>query len=314
MGYVASPTRINISSKTFYTLKCDENCFSMNKSNANINRISDTLINTIVQNMDISDIKEDPVTTYNTCRYNKKFNSKLNKAIDSKLDKYRVLNKGIYVSRLLEIYAEKAYYERELIYYAKYIEKIKDVSARGNLLSIRYRDNEKFNLIYPFDIRTDEWSSYNYLIGTDITDANTAEEGKLINMRIAYISECEPVTYKPKFPKCKFSPREIEERIVASGVQFVSAEPEEIKVRLPAGKGKGKDMYDHMVFMRPPISEMPSSSEPDVYTFKCTVTQARYYFFKFGAEIEIIKPESLRQAFFDAYKAAYHLYEDSTNP
>lgn len=86
MGYVASPQRINISSKTFYILKCDENCFSVIKSKKNNNRITDTLINTIICNMDITDICEDDNVTYKTCPENKKFNFKPSKKSNQKLE------------------------------------------------------------------------------------------------------------------------------------------------------------------------------------------------------------------------------------
>lgn len=307
MSYVASPQRINISSKTFYILKCDENCFSVIKSKKNNNRITDTLINTIICNMDITDICEDDNHTYKTCPENKKFNFKPSKKSNQKLEANEINYIGPYVSKLLEIYASKAYYERELIYYKDCIEKIQDIIARKDqLLCIQYRNKVKKRLIYPYKVLTDEWSSYNYLIGTEITDAKSKEECKLVDLRIAYISEYQAIKKRPEHPELRFTNTEIDEKIFSSGVQFVSAEPIEIKVRFTE---KGKDMYDHMVFMRPAISEMPDSNTPDIYTFKCTPAQASYYFFKFGADVEIISPEKLRREFADKYRKACRIYE-----
>lgn len=308
MCYVASPQRINISSKTFYILKCDENCFSVIKSKKNNNRITDTLINTIICNMDITDICEDDNVTYKTCPENKKFNFKPSKKSNQKLEANDIKYIGSYVSRLLEIYASKAYYERELIYYKDCIEKIQDIIARKDqLLCIQYRNKDKKRLIYPYKVLTDEWSSYNYLIGTEITDAKSKDQERLVDLRIAYISEYQAIKKRSEHPELRFTNTEIDEKIFSSGVQFVSAEPIEIKVKFTE---KGKDMYDHMVFMRPTISEMPASNTPDIYTFNCTPAQASYYFFKFGADVEIISPEKLRKEFADKYRNALSLYKD----
>lgn len=309
-SYISTAVRINISKKTFYILKCDENCFAMLKPNKNVNRVSDTLVNTIVNNIEFSSFPESEDYTYNTCSENMKFNYKPDKEADEKFRNNKINYRGIYVSRLLEYYAGKAYYEREQIYYKKCIQEINNVLACKNLLEIRYRDNPDMQLIYPFDIRTDEWSSYNYLIGTDITNARSKEDEKLVNFRIAYISRYRQVEKKPMHPECRFSREKIEEMICSRGVQFVSEEPIEIKLRLTK---KGKDMYDHMVFMRPQISEMPTDDEPDIYTFRCTATQARFYFFKFGADVDIISPDSLRNDFFNQYTEAYLLYKGNNN-
>lgn len=309
-SYESIKARINISRKAFYTLKCDENCFIVNKLSRNSKRISDTFISTIVNNSDLSKYPEQPLA-YNTSAENIKFDYKPNKEADWILSSSSINYRGTYVSMLLEKYAQKAYFEREQVYFKKIIEEITNSMSRNNLLKIIYRNNTK--IILPFDIRTDEWSSYNYLIGVDLTDAESKSEGKLVNLRISYISNCRQIEKITIAFECDLSnddKNEIEEKISSRGVQFVSEEPIEIKIRFTE---KGKDMYDHMVFMRPQISEMPSPDEPDIYTFKCTATQARFYFFKFGADVEIISPiDPLRIDFLEQYKAAYLLYENNS--
>lgn len=309
-SYESIKARINISRKAFYTLKCDENCFIVNKLSRNSKRISDTFISTIVNNSDLSKYPEQPLA-YNKSAENIKFDYKPNKEVDWILSSSSINYRGTYVSMLLEKYAQKAYFEREQVYFKKIIEEITNSMSRNNLLKIIYRNNTK--IILPFDIRTDEWSSYNYLIGVDLTDAESKSEGKLVNLRISYISNCRQIEKITVAFECDLSnddKNEIEEKISSRGVQFVSEEPIEIKIRFTE---KGKDMYDHMVFMRPQISEMPSPDEPDIYTFKCTATQARFYFFKFGADVEIISPiDPLRIDFLEQYKAAYLLYENNS--
>lgn len=307
--YVPIKARINISRKAFYTLKCDENCFILNKLLRNPERISDTFVSTMVNNLDLSQYPEKALE-YNTSAENITFDYKPNKEVNRILFKNNINYRGTYVSMLLEEYAKKAYFEREQIFFRGCTEEITNALSRNNLLTLTYRNKAK--LILPYDIRTDEWSSYNYLIGIDLTNTMSKSDGKLVNLRISYISDCHQTDKSSVHFECELSPDEkieIEEKIRSRGVQFVSEEPIEIKIRITE---KGKDMYDHMVFMRPQISEMPSPDEPDIYTFKCTATQARFYFFKFGADVEIISPiDPLRIDFLKQYKAAYLLYDNN---
>lgn len=310
-SFIAPRIRINISSKAFHIIKSDESCFSNIFRKCKDKKISDRITNALINNMDLSEIEiptERKIKHEGNVPVLIKFDAKLNKDAVNNLNLYSIKNKGTFVSRLLEAYAEKPYYLREQIYFSNFIKKITNVNTCENLISVRYRDNENAMLIYPHDIRTDEWSSYNYLIGVDITNACSEAEERLVNLRISYISHLKVVKIKDPYPQCRYSAAEIEERIDASGIQFVASEPVKIRVKLPSGRGKGKDMYDHMVFMRPPISEMPEND--DIYTFYCTEAQARFYFFKFGAEIEIIEPESLRKEFLNLYGQAYKLYKN----
>lgn len=298
MSYEPITERINISREAFRILKCDESCFDVIRDNKNPDRICDTLTNTIIKNMDKRDLPKinETGTSYNKNKDTQKFSFKLQKAANDRLDKSGVSYKGEYVSRILEIYAKKAYYERERIFYKECIEKAEAARDGGKLLELRYRGTTK--RVYPFDIRVDEWSSYNYLIGTEITD----DGRKIIDLRIAYISDYELANSEAN-ARSPFPRAEIERKISECGVQFISEEPVTIKVKLTE---PGKDMYNHMVFMRPVITSADAS---DIYTFKCSEKQARYYFFKFGKEAEIIEPEKLRNEFRADYEAAAELYK-----
>ena len=53
-----------------------------------------------------------------------------------------------------------------------------------------------------------------------------------------------------------------------------------------------------MQFLRPSYIE----KNDNIYKFDCTLTQAEFYFFKFGKEVKIINPPSLAEKF----KAMYH--------
>ena len=57
--------------------------------------------------------------------------------------------------------------------------------------------------------------------------------------------------------------------------------------------------------MRP----VPEQVEGDVYTFGCTPMQIRNYFLSFGANVEILTPQSLRQDFICVYRQALESYQ-----
>lgn len=303
-GYGGNKIRYNISNNALYILESDTNCFENNLRKGNY--LSCTTINTIIQNVDFGKITERCTLPEKNEQYVKIRNDTGEKLAGVSSETVNMFDGkvSLFLSAVLEHYARKPYFERELIYFKDTIDKINLAKSEKKIIKVIHR-NKAYSL-YPFGIITDEWSSYNYLIGT------LDNAPKLVNLRISFISSVTsqetPKDYSPPLSDAK-----IWERIKFCGVQFVSAQPEIIKVRLPEGIGNGKDMYDHMIFMRPAIYEMPTESEPDIYTFKCTFGQAKFYFFKFGTKAEIISPDDLRNQFLLDYKRSYELYKKNEN-
>ncbi|MCM1270222.1 MAG: WYL domain-containing protein [Ruminococcus flavefaciens] len=301
-GYGKNKIRYNISNNALYILESDTNCFENSFRKGNY--LSGTTINTIIKNVDFGKITEPCILPEKNEQYVKIRNDTGEKLAGVSSETVDVFGGkvSLFLSAVLEYYARKPYFERELIYFKDIIDKINLAKSEKKIIKVIHRG--KPYSLYPFGIITDEWSSYNYLIGT------LDKVPKIVNLRISFISSVAsqetPENYTPPLSDAK-----IGERIKFCGVQFVSAEPEIIKVRLPEGKGNGKDMYDHMVFMRPKIYEMPAESEPDIYTFKCTLGQAKFYFFKFGTKAEIISPDNLRNQFLLDYKEAYEFYKNA---
>ena len=70
---------------------------------------------------------------------------------------------------------------------------------------------------------------------------------------------------------------------------------------------KGIEDFTRQIYMRPIRFER---IEDDVYLFKCSEVQAINYFFKFGKNIEILEPISLREKFINRYSKALQVYKD----
>ena len=83
----------------------------------------------------------------------------------------------------------------------------------------------------------------------------------------------------------------------------------EIIVRLT---DKGKLKYINQVHMRPSQcidGKHNIGKNSDIFIFKCTVHQAKAYFFKFGSDAEILSPLFLREQFIKEYLKAAALYD-----
>ena len=87
------------------------------------------------------------------------------------------------------------------------------------------------------------------------------------------------------------------------GVQFLLTDTVEVVVRFTE---RGLNSYRHMLHLRPDYD--PAASRDGRYVFHCTEAQAAYYFFKLGADVEILAPRSLRESFAARYRDAAALY------
>ena len=85
---------------------------------------------------------------------------------------------------------------------------------------------------------------------------------------------------------------------------YLIGKPEQIKVRLTK---KGKQSYQTRLYSRP--EKIESLSTDDTYVFNCTQQQIFNYFFPFGADAEIISPESLRNRFKNALEKSLSQYQ-----
>ena len=47
----------------------------------------------------------------------------------------------------------------------------------------------------------------------------------------------------------------------------------------------------------------------DIYTFSCTIDQARYYFFRFGKDAKALSPQHLADQLMEAHQKAADIYK-----
>ena len=196
---------------------------------------------------------------------------------------------------IYEEYALLPYYKREEIYFYDTISAVGTAIQTGR--KIEFFLHGELYRIKPMYIRLDEWSSYNYIIGVD-------NAGRAVNARVAHIKELNILTEKDDVTNIET--KKMDEAISEKGVQFLKDKTAAVRVRFTE---TGENMYNRLNYLRPKYSKKNEKTRE--YSFNCTERQAEIFFFKFGAEVEILDPKSLREKFAQQYRRAAALYTES---
>ena len=209
---------------------------------------------------------------------------------------------GRFIKAVIEEYARKPYVEREKIIFAERIRGLEGCCEAHQTVILTLRNGKRYE-VKPYRVCIDKGNQYNYLVGLS-RKAGTKEEEQLASFRISKL-----YTYKTSSKSGKITEaqkKEIEDRLRSVGVQFLLKDPEIIRIRLSP---YGNRMYETQAHLRPQFhsrSENPDGSWN--YELLCTQLQVEYYFFKFGAEAEILSPSELRVKFERKYESALAVY------
>ena len=214
---------------------------------------------------------------------------------------------GEYIKAILEEYAELPYVRREQIYCREVCDEIRKALVNRNLLKITLhsvsRETGLHNVMYmkPYEITTDPEHLYNYITGFCLIEEENL--WRPTSVRLSSVLRCE-VRLSSGFLSAR-QIRELEQTVEKYGVQYLANRnaAEEILVRFtPAGER----LYGRLLHLRPAWER--KGTEPRTYIFTCSPRQAENYFFKFGADAEILRPAWLRQRFQEKYREALEAY------
>jgi hypothetical protein len=201
---------------------------------------------------------------------------------------------GRFVKSVIEQYAELPYSERSLSYFSKAIKNIETAIKNKERISIETA--EGWHSMRPYCIDADKVTAHNYLVGYTKNEDGDEVPNVFRLSRILNVENDGPG---------ELSKREIDlikEAIKKRGVPFLRNEPQIVKIRLT---GNGQKLYSRLIHNRPVYEK----KDGDTLIFSCTATQIEYYFFKFGADAEVIEPASLRDRFKSMYKTALERYQ-----
>lgn len=205
-----------------------------------------------------------------------------------------------YIKAIIEEYVRLPYLRREQIYFKATIDLIEKAITSRKQLQITATPELVFQVL-PYALMTDAFSTHNYLAGFSYKKDEGRSEMLPCSFLISGIQKIQLI--KSQNAILHSNDNELMKQALAQrGVQFLLSPEEPVIIRLTE---EGKRIYDRQIQNRPFARDITDN----VYTFSCSLYQAEYYFFKFGAEAEILSPPSLVERFKEKYKAAYQLYD-----
>lgn len=221
---------------------------------------------------------------------------------------------GDFIKAVIEEYARLPFHVREKIMLQDKISKLQ--KAINNSASLNITTHDKAFIVRPYKIMLDEQHRYYYLVGmarhytTEREEkeikarGDCIEEEKIVSFRIARIKKIIQRAKPSGKIKAYERPR-IEKKLEKSGVMYLIGDAETVVLRLTDA---GLSKYKIRLNQRPAITLI---EQPNVYKCKATRRQIHNYFFDFGDDLEIISPSDLRDEFYQRYRNAIKIYENS---
>ena len=185
---------------------------------------------------------------------------------------------GRYLKALLEEYARLPYLKREEVCFAPYFRTIKNCIKSGNKIKVQVSSGNEY-VMRPYEVMTDAQSTYHYLVAwSDEKDHPFSYRVSLLR-RVRQTSQCGKLTAEKK--------KRIQQALQEKDVPYISADIQEIKVRLTPG---GVNKYQSILHLRP---QCHAIEDENIYVFHCPPHQAQNYFSRFGPDATVLVPQYL---------------------
>lgn len=209
---------------------------------------------------------------------------------------------GLYLKCVIEEYADLPYFQREKIYFKNFYDLAEMAIQTERLLKLTLQNGVKF-YVYPYKLIEDTLSTRCYLAGYSVLCSDSSKTRQASSFRLPRLKNIQILKQSGHLTKQNVS--DIENALEKRSIQFLLSEEEEIHVYLTDA---GLERYHTKISQRPmKIAEKSTEHE---YVFSCTPLQAENFFFQFGAEAKILKPDYLRQRFAEMYENAAELYKN----
>lgn len=214
---------------------------------------------------------------------------------------------GRYIKAVLEEYARLPYSARERLYFKESIvDKLPESPGEARVLKLTLRDGDggraRGDVLYmkPLGLFQGSDLMYNYLAGM----ARKGEEPwRATAVRLTSIVSC--LRLEQRAFLSGDNVRMIEKMIQKSGVQYLSDSQCATRV-LVRFTPRGERNYHKMLHLRPRYVEKVG---PLLYVFECPSFQAETYFFRLGADAQILEPKELANRVLERHRAAVRQYE-----
>lgn len=214
-------------------------------------------------------------------------------------------NLGSYLKNLFEEYSHKTFVEREKIFFKEHIKKVEFALSNNCVLQLKtFNQLEKIKLS-PFCVKQDRNNSFNYLVGVAVSKTwDTDTFIKPFSIRISRIEFIKPLVSEKTIIN-KDLKKELGKELQKIDVSFISDTLIHLVIKFSEN---GLKKYFSYIRQRPKISEI-IDAENRIYKFFCPYSQALYYFYKFGSDIEIVEPQKLRNKFIQILENSLKIYK-----
>ena len=206
-----------------------------------------------------------------------------------------------YLVRMLTSYSEKPFSQRERIVFKDNYEMLVACCKKQQpVYFVTTANKHDVHEVVPYMITTGQEEMYNYLLCQVENERTHQPEARAYRLnRIRGLNRSE---------KAAILQDDVKQRLEAmrkQGPQYAINDDTEVCVRLTP---KGRGMYNRVYFGRP--AYMREENKPDgcYQYYQCSQNQLELYFRRFGAEAEIISPESLREKMAEFYRLASRAY------
>ena len=217
-------------------------------------------------------------------------------------EKYYNNRPSLYIRAVVEEYCALPFIEREKAFRKDIYKIVND--ACQNKTQLKIKSNIKGTIqtlvIYPYKIVNDSMHTQSYLMGYCHPQGAPKRDKYIASFAMARINPRE--TNISSFISAN-DIKVLEDKIAKYSPTYILEDPVKVKAKLSE---RGKSKYQRVLISRPELVDGPD--ENGIYTFACTELQAFNYFFNFGADVEIVEPESLRNRFSDMYSIAAKIY------
>lgn len=228
---------------------------------------------------------------------------------------------GDYISMVVDEYALLPYVDREKIYFKENIDFIQAKIDYETPFSYPGPDNTIEHLL-PYKILHSKIAPYNYVLfktwsyKPEDIKADASEKSDVVpKLTCRRLSNIDIEKAKPldlnndKYKITAADKTEYENEIKQKDIMFLVRSTKTIKVKLTP---KGIKDYNTRIHMRPNYTSTEDRDDGcKTYTFDCSEKQCQFYFFRFGADAEILEPKKLIETFKKHYQQAFNLYKEN---
>ncbi len=219
---------------------------------------------------------------------------------------------GSYLKAVFEEYATLSSAQRESIFFKDTIDTCNFAIAqrRKIKISLSQRLSNKRNTVYtrkfyvtPCFVLPDKNRIFNYLVGIseEIKSDGSVDEKRISSFRISRIKKISIMNSMSGFLSHQKTD-EIQKEIQSKSLPYMAGDLITLEV---AFTNKGLELFNRHLYLRPTTYTKINSN---TYSFNCTELQAIHYFFKFGRDAHIIKPQYLQDKFKAYYQEALNAY------